>query len=311
MNLRLFLSVSRFNGLSKKAAPLLSIALLYPALLLPNTAAAALMTLDPDQNTIIVLDSTADLCGGDGECARRSTSSASNDLSFAKSVTFPNGNTAFVSAHGVTSATTLKGVASSNSTGFLYISFADQYTVNGMANAPFEITAQMKVDGFISSVPIKFRSITQHRAVGVGVLAEIGKFNREATLEQFRVTTDLSSSTAAQGLLYPSTVSNAPFSIPIDLTAEYSFTKEIGDVFELGFGLYVGAVQGTSDFFSTANIDFILPEGVTLTSALGAQFGAPLPVVGPNPVPNPPTLYLFGVGLLGLAGLAKRMDGKG
>ncbi|MCR4347384.1 MAG: VPLPA-CTERM sorting domain-containing protein [Sulfuricaulis sp.] len=60
---------------------------------------------------------------------------------------------------------------------------------------------------------------------------------------------------------------------------------------------YPNVASGTIDYLHTAAFGYTLPEGVTFTSASG-QFMSPVPV--------PAAVWLFGSGLLGLIGVARR-----
>ena len=65
-------------------------------------------------------------------------------------------------------------------------------------------------------------------------------------------------------------------------------------------------IVGPADFSRTASIRLDLPEGATFESASGVFLS------GASPVPIPATLVLFGVGIIGLAGIRKlpRVSGQ-
>lgn len=83
---------------------------------------------------------------------------------------------------------------------------------------------------------------------------------------------------------------------------DFSFLARLGTGSRLNLfgGLGNNQVQeAATDFGNTAQLSLIVPEGVTWHSASGA-------FLVPAPVPVPPALWLFGSGLLGLVGIARR-----
>lgn len=80
----------------------------------------------------------------------------------------------------------------------------------------------------------------------------------------------------------------------------FSFLAELNTSSGLGFTDPVNQVkQAWTDFGNTAQLSLIVPEGVTWQSASGA-------FLVPAPVPVPAAAWLFGSGLLGLIGVARR-----
>lgn len=179
---------------------------------------------------------------------------------------------------------------------FMYLSMNDTYTVHGTTGGPFAITARLSVEGQARSAHANiWEGLT-----GANVQLEIGQFNpTTAELhEQWRITPYDNTTSAQQ--LFPSEVitTNTPFSHAIDVSTSHTRMVNIGDVFDIGFGVTSAAGWGYIDLMNTAHVTFDLPEGVYLTSALGGTFGAPVPV--------PAAVWLFGSGLLGLIGVARR-----
>lgn len=88
------------------------------------------------------------------------------------------------------------------------------------------------------------------------------------------------------------------FSIPVHRVGSITLNITEGNPFDLSYGLHtIGTYGGTSDFGATAAISFDLPAGTSITSDGGYTQTA---------VPVPPAVWLFGSGLLGLIGVARR-----
>jgi len=96
------------------------------------------------------------------------------------------------------------------------------------------------------------------------------------------------------------TVCVDPYAVSLDLPLSYLDPTYLGLNISLGIGcganLSRSGGSGTCDF--TDPLTITLPEGVTYTSASGQFLTAPVPV--------PAAGWLFGSGLMGLAGIARR-----
>jgi hypothetical protein len=91
--------------------------------------------------------------------------------------------------------------------------------------------------------------------------------------------------------------------VPISVATIYTRTVSVGDVFDIAYGVNSGTSIGWIDLRNTATLSFDLPEGVYLTSALGATFGN---------VPEPsPALLLASSALPGLGAVCRRRIRRG
>jgi hypothetical protein len=164
---------------------------------------------------------------------------------------------------------------------FLYNSFVDTYTVHGSASGTFSITVTLAGSGTGRSA---LYAGSTHALSG-NVNLEIGSFSPGGAgfLEQFRVTSFGGTSVATQPIA--TTFQPGPFQVPIALSATHTRTVQVGDSFDLAYGVNLTSSFGAIDMDETgATISFDLPEGVWITSEQGAVFGDP-----PAPqVPLPP-----------------------
>lgn len=82
------------------------------------------------------------------------------------------------------------------------------------------------------------------------------------------------------------------------LAATEIFTVPLNTPFSMGYSLRADVQQGSIlDLSNTGHLNFILPDGVTITSMGG---------YGVSTVPLPAAFWLFGSGLVGLLGFARR-----
>jgi len=87
------------------------------------------------------------------------------------------------------------------------------------------------------------------------------------------------------------------------MLATDTLTVTAGTPFDLAFLFAVQSSGGViANGMNTALIDFTLPAGYTLTSELGWT--------SPAVVPEPAAVWLFGSGLLGLVGVARRKKSR-
>ena len=191
---------------------------------------------------------------------------------------------------------------SANTGAFMYISMLDAYTVHGTAAGPFDITVHLAASGEAQSA--YQAKINEHWLYRPSVEVEIGTFDPSTAvpyLEQFRVT-PFGSGNSATHLISGLQRSASAFTQPLFAETSYTRSVGVGDVFNLAYGVNSHISNGAVDLRNTAVISFDLPQGVYLTSALGGTFGAPVPV--------PAAVWLFGSGLLGLVGIARRKKMK-
>lgn len=200
--------------------------------------------------------------------------------------TDPRGsNFGFITASAsVTSGKTATGTTESNSGPFEFISINDTYTVHGTATGPFPITATLHITGSYGTRPTgpPFGNVLSFEASQL----EIGTFHPEATLTQFIVDpfpADANNPTAARvSQTHSSIVSQTPVTIPLDVQVSYTKMVNINDIFDMAYGIDLNlSGNGQINMIPTTDvISFSLPEGVFLTSALGATFGAAPGIVG-------------------------------
>ena len=93
---------------------------------------------------------------------------------------------------------------------------------------------------------------------------------------------------------------HGPDSATVNQTATANFTANVGSAFELGYEFLIHGSQSDIDFGNTFTIDFIVPDGYTLTSSRAADATA---------APEPATLALLGLGLAGLGFMRRKRAG--
>ncbi|MGD9636498.1 MAG: hypothetical protein AB7G28_00730 [Pirellulales bacterium] len=184
----------------------------------------------------------------------------------------------------VTSGKTATGTAIANSGEFEFISINDTYTVHGATTGPFPITVTLHVTGSFGTRETgpPFGNVLSFEATQL----EIGTFHPEATLTQFVVNAfppDAQNPTTAQvSQSHSAVVSATPVTIPLDVQVSYTKMVEVDDVFDIAYGIDLN-LSGNGQINMNPPMDaisFALPEGVFLTSALGATFGTATGVVG-------------------------------
>lgn len=186
----------------------------------------------------------------------------------------------------------VRTLISGNSAAFMWASFVDTYTVHGTAGGPFDITVNLHVTGTASNG-------SAFGLISAFAQAEIGTFNPASDVsgvpvaEQFRIT-PFDGSIVGQ---FQAAGGGGAVSIPIDITASYTRTVSVGEVFDIAYGVNTSFAVGEIDLLDTASISFSLPAGVFLTSVLGGTFGA-------SAVPEPSALLPIAAALGALASVA-------
>lgn len=182
--------------------------------------------------------------------------------------------------------------------GFVYVSMRDTYTVHGGATEPFAITARLAAEGVANSI-YRLGNYWLYRP---SATVEIGTFSPSTAdpfMEQFRITPFRAGFPDQTAATWEYGYTIGPYvSVPFEVSTAYTKTVQSGDIFELGYGVNTTLITGELDLSNTALVSFDLPDGVWLTSQNGAIFGSPVPV--------PAAAWLFGSGLLGLIGVARR-----
>jgi hypothetical protein len=187
-------------------------------------------------------------------------------------------------AASVTSGKTATATTQANSTDFQFIGINDTYTVHGTAGGPFPVTATLHITGSYGTIPVgpPFGNFLTFEATQV----KIGTFHPEATLTQFVVNPfppDANNPTTAQvSQSHSSATSQTPLTFPLDVQVSYTKIVNINDVFDMAYSIDLNlSGNGQINMIPTTDvISFALPEGVFLTSALGATFGAAPVIVG-------------------------------
>jgi hypothetical protein len=184
-------------------------------------------------------------------------------------------------------------------TGEAFIGINDTFTVGGSAVGQFPITMTLRVTGTYGTIPV---TTNPHNLMGfAGVQVEIGTFHTESPLNQFVVDPfppDANNPNLAQTSLSHNAASSATGPLVFDLDVQVSYTKivSVGDVFDIGYDVIADVIIGQMDLTHTGTVSFDLPNGVFLTSALGARFGQQS--VG---VPEPSTFAIAAIGFICLA----------
>lgn len=201
------------------------------------------------------------------------------------SATFLNSSgVLFNSSSGSIGATVMHGFVSGNIGTELDLALHDTYTVWGTAVGLFPVTFTFSASGIASAV--------QTQLIAAGITLTIGDFDIVKDGDgDIPAVHEFDASTRAVGTA-PDIFSGGG-SRPISATLIYTRMVSVGDVFDLGFEMTLGAVKGTVDLSNTATISFTTPNGVFLTSALAA-------------VPEPPSSALWAVGALALWRLSRR-----
>ena len=113
------------------------------------------------------------------------------------------------------------------------VAMDDVYTVHG-GSGPFAITSSMHVDGTMSTVPL---GTTTNILLGAGVIAKIGQFDIDPAQVFQPIVLPFDATTCARTTT--GTLVGAPQSVAVDLTASYTKMVNPGDVFDLGYELYL------------------------------------------------------------------------
>ena len=179
---------------------------------------------------------------------------------------------------------TAHGTVNTNSGEFEFLSLNDTYTVHGAATGSFPITVTLHVTGSFGTIPIS--PVSNLFIFGVSQL-EIGTFHPEATLTQFVVDPfppdALNPMIAAASQSHSAASSPTPLTFPLDVQVSYVKMVSVSDVFDIAYGIDLNTAGRGEIIMNPGGLDvisFALPEGVFLTSALGATFGTLPNVVG-------------------------------
>lgn len=174
------------------------------------------------------------------------------------------------------------GNPSTSSGGFMIASATDVFTLNSSSSGLASFTVILTADGFGS---IANNGYTGQVTLQLGVPGGGGgEFDRGVYQ---------SGNNAPLGDTFTlfSSLTGGP------LMASDIYTAELNTPFSFGYSLRADAQQGTlMDLSNTGNLSFILPEGVSITSMGGYS----------SVVSVPAAVWLFGSGLLGLIGVARR-----
>jgi hypothetical protein len=149
---------------------------------------------------------------------------------------------------------------------FLHNSFVDTYTIvgpPGTQGQPVAASVTMHATGMLRVVPAQNGIVIGTSALGV----EVGTWSPETVSEQFRVT-----ATAANTRIVFIPFANygqTPQALPVNETIVAPFTPNVGEPFDVAFGLDLSGRNATI----AATIAWTLPPGYTITSVLGYNSG--------------------------------------
>lgn len=202
----------------------------------------------------------------------------------------PNsGLLAYFGLGGVTANSIRASNESRFSSSFMTLGLHDTYTVHGPADLMGDtvtIEAVMRVEGKHASVTNVHGNV---RHVSSSIRGRIGTWS--GRLDNYLVNEFPGSFNYSTDSFH-----SGAYERTFDFTVTHEREVVVGETFDLAYSIDLSAGGARLDASNTATIDFVLPEGITLTSDLGWT--------SPHVVPEPSTLMLAVTGgaLLALVG---------
>ncbi len=278
------------NGLRLRIAVFSSLSIAFTAAAAFTTAVASAGIVPDGSGVFITVSGVENICGAADEnhnafCATAAGPTVPVSIPLT-TFTDPRGaNFGYITASAdVMTGKTMHETLNSNSSDFNYMAINDTYTVHGTASGSFPITATFHITGTYGSIP---NSTFGNLMGNVATQLEIGTFHPEATLTQFVIDPFLADAlnpmTAQVSQVHTAMASPTPLAFPWDVQVSYTKMVSVNDVFDFAYGLDMNLSSSAQMNVNPDGLDvitFALPEGVFLTSALGATFGTPSSLFG-------------------------------